>query len=675
MMAVLAAACASPPSQSDAPVDTSMHADAPPTDARVDGGFDASPDARIDAMTGTPDAMADAMPDASADAMPDGMPDAVPDASADAMPDARADAMLDAAPDAGVTGGIAFSKASYDLGVVPSLLEKSLPPPAIVLRNDSSSTQSITFQTTGPIKISPLSCESIAPMSSCTLLLSVRPSSTGPFTASIHASSAAGSADTQIVGSAESLVVGELDGTGSGTISAQPAGDACNGQCYQPGTSVTFTVTPATGSHIAAWTEPSCGTSPTCTVVAIDDPTYVRATVQLDRVSFSVEILGNGYGEVVIDDLSETFVCSASCTVSVPYGDLWVYASTPATISGWSAPCQTASDACGVPAGTSSVSVTFTTDPDEQDLFFDGDVYSVDYDDAGELVVGTSTGVTKLSAALAPLWTVAIPGEARVDHDGNVFVWSTDGLHALDADGNPRWTAGTGTTVTFPHSGHTIVTTPSGGVVLDRGGSLEIRDANGGLVASPALSAYDNHALAVRSNGDILAAVEDPDADDTDAETFAADGTQLAGPVKVVGGYACAFAVDADDAFVASGTGHTRLWVHRLDASGTQTFYDVTVTPDADYMFNAVATDGVGNVWSLRASNETTDPSSGFLLRALSPAGTLLSSRERPGSQGRFGPIGNAIFDLAVSSSGRAAIGGVYHGYYFSKRGLVIVFE
>lgn len=87
----------------DASGDSSL-AEAPSSDAPVDGEGDTSPEATIDAPPGVAtdasNIMADAEEDVSTDASRDGAVDAMGDAGSDASQDAATDAPLDAASDA-----------------------------------------------------------------------------------------------------------------------------------------------------------------------------------------------------------------------------------------------------------------------------------------------------------------------------------------------------------------------------------------------------------------------------------------------------------------------------------------------------------------------------------------------------------------------------------------------
>lgn len=70
-------------------------------------------------------------------------------------------------------------------------------------------------------------------------------------------------------------------GTGSGSVSSSPAGISCGSDCSEnvaPGTTVTLTATPASGSTFGGWSGGGCsGTAPTCGVT-VNTSTTVTAT-------------------------------------------------------------------------------------------------------------------------------------------------------------------------------------------------------------------------------------------------------------------------------------------------------------------------------------------------------------------------------------------------------------
>jgi hypothetical protein len=73
-------------------------------------------------------------------------------------------------------------------------------------------------------------------------------------------------------------------GTGTGTITSNPPGITCGADCnevYPRGTTLTLTATPDPGSHITAWSTPTCGTNTTCQVT-ITNNTTATATFEPD---------------------------------------------------------------------------------------------------------------------------------------------------------------------------------------------------------------------------------------------------------------------------------------------------------------------------------------------------------------------------------------------------------
>ncbi len=93
------------------------------------------------------------------------------------------------------------------------------------------------------------------------------------------------------------LTVSKL-GTGTGTVTSNPSGISCGSDCsesYNPGTVVTLTAIPATGSTFASWT--GCTPAPSdpkkCTAT-VSDNTTVTATFQMDTNPPTGSIIING---------------------------------------------------------------------------------------------------------------------------------------------------------------------------------------------------------------------------------------------------------------------------------------------------------------------------------------------------------------------------------------------
>jgi hypothetical protein len=74
-----------------------------------------------------------------------------------------------------------------------------------------------------------------------------------------------------------------VEGSGSGTVTSQPAGIDCGADCsqtYFDGTVVTLTTTADTGSQFVSWNGACSGTEPVCAVTMVEDRTV---TVTFDQ--------------------------------------------------------------------------------------------------------------------------------------------------------------------------------------------------------------------------------------------------------------------------------------------------------------------------------------------------------------------------------------------------------
>ncbi len=154
-------------------------------------------------------------------------------------------------------------------------------------------------------------------------------------------------------------------GTGSGTVTSNPAGISCGATCSQsvtPGTAMTLTATPAAGSSFAGWSGACSGTG-TC-AVTVNAATAVTATFNLVPVTLSVTKGGTGSGTVTSNPAGIS--CGATCSQSVTPGTAITLTATPAagsSFAGWSGACSgTGTCAVTVNAAT-AVTATFNTNP------------------------------------------------------------------------------------------------------------------------------------------------------------------------------------------------------------------------------------------------------------------------------------------------------------------------
>lgn len=132
------------------------------------------------------------------------------------------------------------------------------------------------------------------------------------------------------------------DGDGEGTVSSDPAGIDCGSDCTESflfGTPVTISAVAAPDSEFVGWSDGGCtGTSP-C-VVTIEGETSVTATFQRTSYSLTVELDGEGAGNVSSDPAGIS--CGNECTASFPKDTSVELTTIPvrwSTFGGWSGDC------------------------------------------------------------------------------------------------------------------------------------------------------------------------------------------------------------------------------------------------------------------------------------------------------------------------------------------------
>jgi Divergent InlB B-repeat domain len=128
------------------------------------------------------------------------------------------------------------------------------------------------------------------------------------------------------------------DGTGTGTVTSNPAGIDCSATCianFPGGTVVTLTASAAVGSTFAGWSGGGCSGTGTCAVTLIANTavTAIFNTVPA-IVSLAVATSGTGTGTVTCN--------STTCNPSYSSGTALTIVATPAAtsvFSGWGGDC------------------------------------------------------------------------------------------------------------------------------------------------------------------------------------------------------------------------------------------------------------------------------------------------------------------------------------------------
>jgi hypothetical protein len=90
------------------------------------------------------------------------------------------------------------------------------------------------------------------------------------------------------------------EGSGGGTVTSDPVGINCGGDCTEPytaGTPVTLTASPNTTSSFAGWSGGGCSGTASCTVT-MNASQSVTATFNAEPQQLSVTIAGDGSGTV-----------------------------------------------------------------------------------------------------------------------------------------------------------------------------------------------------------------------------------------------------------------------------------------------------------------------------------------------------------------------------------------
>ena len=157
-----------------------------------------------------------------------------------------------------------------------------------------------------------------------------------------------------------------LAGSGTGTVTSNPAGITCAPTCsksFPAGTQVTLTETPATNSTFAGWSGGGCsGTTSTCTVT-LSTSEQVTATFNLNQIlpTLTVTLAGSGAGTVSSSPAGIS--CPSTCSASFTLGTQVTLTETPAansTFAGWSGACSGTTSTCTVTLSASQqVTATF----------------------------------------------------------------------------------------------------------------------------------------------------------------------------------------------------------------------------------------------------------------------------------------------------------------------------
>ena len=151
-------------------------------------------------------------------------------------------------------------------------------------------------------------------------------------------------------------------GTGSGTVTSNPAGINCGADCsesYSAGTVVTLTASPAGGSTFSGWSGAGCSGTGTCSVT-MNAAASVTATFTAQPLSFTLSVSKAGTGSGTVTSSPAGINCGADCSEAYSAGTVVTLTASPAsgsTFSGWSGAGCSGTGACTVIV-TSNATVT-----------------------------------------------------------------------------------------------------------------------------------------------------------------------------------------------------------------------------------------------------------------------------------------------------------------------------
>ncbi|HVF52135.1 MAG TPA: hypothetical protein VNC78_00860 [Actinomycetota bacterium] len=162
-------------------------------------------------------------------------------------------------------------------------------------------------------------------------------------------------------------------GSGGGTVTSDPPGISCGTDCsepYAPGTPVTLSALPTSGSSFTGWSGACTGTGP-CQVSLSEDrvvtATFGATSTTGETRELAVSITGTGSG--IVTSSPEGIYCPGTCSSSFPRHTsvlLSVSSDQGSRFAGWTGACMSLSDCRVVLDTDKAVGANFTTQSSEE---------------------------------------------------------------------------------------------------------------------------------------------------------------------------------------------------------------------------------------------------------------------------------------------------------------------
>jgi hypothetical protein len=290
--------------------------------------------------------------------------DSVTDTSVDGWYDAHVDASvdgaLDAPPDAALPQLVTNTDA-IDFGAVEVSVGASY---ALTIQNQGTSAAfvSVTIAGDRPIYSDSGGCY-VMPMQTCTIPIRFLTYSVGEKTATVTLTS--GAWQHVVTARGESATALHLTKWGGGGMTA-PNLNCPIGCDTIFAKDIVVTAVPTSGNQFVTWSDPTCGTQPTCTVHQEAIGRYLKAYfAPISSTTLSIAVTG---GSVRVENaqfgLNVIATCSGPCDVPIPLGvPIKVSANSLGEVVGISGACTGVRSCMFTSSGSTSIAVAIQRDP------------------------------------------------------------------------------------------------------------------------------------------------------------------------------------------------------------------------------------------------------------------------------------------------------------------------
>ena len=139
-------------------------------------------------------------------------------------------------------------------------------------------------------------------------------------------------------------------GSGTGTVTSNPAGINCGADCSEPyvvGSSVTLTAVAASGSVLTGWTGCNTTSGATCTVTV----NAARAVTATFARIYTLTVQKSGLGSGTVTSSPAGISCGSNCSASFISATTVTLTATPGMLTiftGWSGCDSTSGNTCTV---------------------------------------------------------------------------------------------------------------------------------------------------------------------------------------------------------------------------------------------------------------------------------------------------------------------------------------